>query len=172
MTVVRILSESIGEKEATMQYGILNGKVDTLITLPFSFNIAFATALVPTISAAIAKKEMQTVKRRIEFSILVTILIGLPCSICMSLFSKPILHLLFPNASSGAEMLAYASWTIIFVVLIQTVNGALQGLGKVNTPVITFGISAIIKLIFNLLLLPIIGVKGAIISSVISLTAS
>ena len=167
-TVVRILSLSIGEQEATLQYGILNGKVDTLITLPYSFNIAFATALVPTISAAIAKNEMKTAKRRIEFSILVTILIGLPCSICMSLFSKPILNLLFPNASSGAEMLGVASWTIIFVVLIQTINGALQGLGKVNTPVITFGISAVVKLILNILLLSIIGIKGAIISSIIS----
>ena len=168
LTVVRILSTSIGEEEATLQYGILNGKVDTLITLPYSFNIAFATALVPTISAAIAKKEMKIAKKRIEFSILVTILIGLPCSMCMSLFSKQILNLLFPNASAGTDMLMTASWTIIFVVLIQTINGALQGLGKVNTPVIAFAISAIIKLILNIKLLPIIGVKGAIISSIIS----
>ena len=168
LTIVRILSSSIGEGEATIQYGILSGKVDTLITLPYSFNIAFATALVPTISAAIAKKELHIAKRRIEFSILITILIGLPCSICMSLFSEAILDLLFPNASSGAEMLTYASWTIIFVVLIQTVNGALQGLGKVNIPVIAFGISAAIKLILNIILLPIIGVKGAITSSIIS----
>ncbi len=168
LTVVRILRDIIGEEEATLQYGILSGKVDTLITLPFSFNIAFATALVPTISGAIAKKEMHTAKRRIEFSILVTILIGIPCTLCMSLFSKQILNLLFPNASSGEEMLRIASWTIIFVVLTQTINGALQGLGKVNTPVIAFAIGAIIKLIFNVLLIPIIGIKGAIVSSILS----
>ncbi len=168
VTVVRILKGIIGEQEATLQYGILSGKVDTLITLPFSFNIAFATALVPTISAAIAKKQVHIAKRRIEFSILVTILIGLPCTICMSLFSSPILNLLFPNASSGAEMLEIASWTIIFVVLIQTINGALQGLGKVNTPVIAFAFGAIIKLIFNILLIPTMGIKGAIVSSILS----
>jgi len=168
LTVVRFLSNSIGEDEATLQYGILSGKVDTLITLPFSFNMAFATALVPTISTAIAKKQIYIAKRRIEFSILVTILIGLPCSIYMSLFSKQILNLLFPNAWKGAEMLGIASWSIIFVVLIQTINGALQGLGKVNTPVIAFAISAIIKLLFNVLLLPLIGVSGAIVSSIVS----
>ena len=168
LTVVRILKAIIGETEATLQYGILSGKVDTLITLPFSFNIAFATALVPTVSAAIAKKEMHIAERRIKFSMLVTILIGLPCTICMCMFSNQILNLLFPNASSGAEMLAYASWTIIFVVLTQTINGALQGLGKVNIPVIAFAIGAVIKLVFNILLVPIIGVKGAIISSILS----
>lgn len=168
LTVVRILKTYIGEKEATIQYGILSGKVDTLITLPFSFNIAFATALVPTISGAIAKKEFEVVKKRIKFSILVTILIGIPCSICMSVYSNQILELLFPNASAGGEMLRYSAWTIIFVVLIQTINGALQGLGKVNTPVIAFAIGAIIKLVLNINLIPIIGVKGAIISSIVS----
>lgn len=168
LTVVRILKDFISEEEATLQYGILNGKVDTLITLPFSFNIAIATALVPTISAAIAKKQMNIAKRRIEFSMLVTILIGLPCTICMCMFSNQILDLLFPNASAGGEMLEFASWTIIFVVLTQTINGALQGLGKVNTPVIAFAIGAAIKLIFNILLIPIVGVKGAIIASILS----
>lgn len=168
LTVVRILKDFISEEEATLQYGILNGKVDTLITLPFSFNIAIATALVPTISAAIAKKQMHIAKRRIEFSMLVTILIGLPCTICMCIFSNQILDLLFPNASAGGEMLEFASWTIIFVVLTQTINGALQGLGKVNTPVIAFAIGAVIKLVFNILLIPIVGVKGAIIASILS----
>ena len=168
LTVVRILKTYIGEKEATIQYGILSGKVDTLITLPFSFNIAFATALVPTISGAIARKEMDIVKKRIKFSILVTILIGIPCSVCMSIYSNQILDLLFPNASAGGEMLKYSAWTIIFVVLTQTINGALQGLGKVNVPVIAFAIGAVIKLILNINLIPIIGVKGAIISSIIS----
>lgn len=168
LTVVRLLKNLVGEQEATLQYGILSGKVDTLITLPFSFNIAFATALVPTISAAMAKNEINVAKKRIEFSILLTMLIGMPCTICMSMFSNQILNLLFPNASMGGEMLQIASWDIIFVVLTQTINGALQGIGKVNVPVIAFGFGAIIKLIFNIILIPIIGVKGAIISSIIS----
>ena len=168
LTVVRLLRKIIGEEQATILYGILSGKIDTLITLPFSFNIAFATALVPTVSAAIAKKEIHIAKKRIKFSILVTILTGIPCTIYMCVFSKEILNLLFPNASAGAEMLSIASLSIIFVVLIQTINGALQGMGKVTVPVIAFAIGAIIKLIFNIILVPAIGVNGAIISSIIS----
>ena len=156
MTIVRILKTTIGELEATNQYGILSGKVDVLVALPFSFNIAFATALVPAISSAIAKKQKYIVEKRIEFSILVTILIGIPCTIYMGMFAKDILLILFPNASKGTEMLQLSSITIIFIVLTQTINGALQGLGKVNIPVIA--------------LLPInrIGIYGAIISSIIS----
>ena len=170
MTVVRILKTSIGELEATNQYGILSGKVDVLVALPFSFNIAFATALVPAISSAIAKKRNYVVEKRIEFSILVTILIGIPFTIYMIMFSNDILHILFPNAAKGGQMLQLSALTIIFIVLTQTINGALQGLGKVNVPVIAFALGGIIKLILNLVLIPIkkIGIYGAIISSIIS----
>lgn len=170
MTVVRILKSTIGELEATNQYGILSGKIDVLVALPFSFNVAFATALVPAISSAIAKKQNHIVKKRIEFSILVTILIGIPFTIYMIMFSNDILHILFPNAAKGAEMLQLSALTIIFIVLTQTINGALQGLGKVNVPVVAFAIGGIIKLILNLILIPIkkIGIYGAIISSIIS----
>ena len=172
LTVVRFVKYMVGENEAKNIYGILSGKIDILVALPYSFNIAFSTALVPSISSAIAKKQVNIAKKRIEFSILVTILIGIPCSILMSIFSQQILNILFPNASQGAEMLMYSSWTIIFVVLTQTITGSLQGMGKVWTSVMAFGISAIIKLILNVTLIPIMGVNGAIISSIIaSITA-
>ena len=130
-TIVRILKNSIGEFEATSQYGILSGKIDTLMTIPYSLNIAFATALVPAVSACIAIGKNALAKKRIEFSIMITILIALPCTVIMYLFANNILELLFPNASTGSFMLSLSSLGIIFVVLIQTMNGALQGIGRV-----------------------------------------
>lgn len=79
-TVVRGLSTFMSEAQAKIQYGILSGKVETLTSLPLSFNVAFATALVPAISYARAKKDMSSANKRVGFSILVTILIGLPCT--------------------------------------------------------------------------------------------
>lgn len=168
LTIIRILKKFINEEEATIQYGILNGKIDTLVMLPFSFNISFATALVPSIAATIAKNEIDVAQRRIKFSILITLLIGIPCTIVMSIFSKQILSFLFPNASSGSDMLKYSAFSIIFVMLIQTINGALQGVGKVNIGVIAFGIGAIVKLILNIILIPKLLINGAIISTIIS----
>jgi len=169
-TVIKIAKQFLGEETATIQYGILSGKVETLITLPFSFNIAFATTLVPTIAASIANNDIKTAQKRIKFSILLSVLIGLPCSLVMSLFAEPILKLLFPNAYDGTIMLQLSSWSIIFVVLIQTINGALQGLGKVNIPVVALGIGVAIKFLLNIILIraETIGVNGAIISSLVS----
>ncbi len=170
ITVVRGLKKFLSESEAKVQYGILSGKVDTLITLPLSFNIAFATALVPTISAAIAKKEVESASRRISFSLLVTMIIGLPCTFGMIVFAQPIIDLLFPNATSGALLLQISAVTIIFSVLAQTTNGALQGLGKIMVPAISSFIGLVVKLILNIILIqiPEIGVNGAAIASIVN----
>lgn len=168
MTVVRILKDIIGEEIATIQYGILSGKVDTLIMLPFSFNIAFSTVLIPSISGSLAKNDINSAIKRIKFSILITILIGIPCTIMMATYSNELLTLLFPRAVQGSTMLKYASFTVIFVLLTQTINGALQGMGRVNIPVIAFGIGAIIKLALNILLIPSFETIGAIYSTIIS----
>lgn len=155
MTVVRGLKRFLSEEQAKIQYGILSGKVDTLVTLPMSLNMAFATALVPSISSSKAIGDMETARKRISFSMLITILIGMPCMIMMILFAKQILELLFPNATSGAFIYQISCLSIIFIVLEQTISGALHGLGKMVTPAIALGIGVIVKFILNLYLIPI-----------------
>lgn len=167
MTVIRFLKNTISESEAKIQYGILSGKVDTLITLPLSFNVAFSTALVPTISAAIARRDTGSASKRISFSMLLSMIIGLPCTFGMVVFAQPILNLIFPNATSGAVLLQISAFTVIFSVLAQTANGALQGLGKIMVPAISGIIGLIVKIISNIVLIQIpgIGVNGAAIGS-------
>lgn len=168
-TVVRSLKTFMSETEAKVQYGILSGKVDTLTSLPLSFNIAFATALVPALSAARAVKDMETATNKVSMSLLITMLIGLPCTVGMFIFAAPILNLLFPNANQGELILQISSLTIIFTILAQTVNGALQGLGKVMIPATAFGIGVAVKCILNIILVPIpwLGANGAAIGSVV-----
>ena len=170
ITVVRGLKKFLSESEAKLQYGILSGKVDTLTTLPLSFNVAFATALVPAISSAMAKKETENAQKRISFSLLVTMIIGLPCTVGMIIFAQPIINLIFPNATSGALLLQISAITIIFSVLAQTTNGALQGLGKIMVPAISAFIGLVVKLILNIILIsiPQIGVNGAAIGSIVN----
>lgn len=169
-TVVKSISNFIEVEEAKIQYGILTGKVETLINLPFSFNIVFATTLIPAISSAVAKGDYKTAKKKMKFSILATCIIGVVCSLTFFVFAELILKILFPKASSGANMLKLSSWSIIFVVLTQTITGAMQGLGKLKTIIISLSIGCIIKLILNLVLLQMeeIGIYGAIIANIAS----
>ncbi len=154
-TVTNLLKTFLSETEAKVQYGILSGKVETLTSLPLSFNVAFATALVPAISAARAKGELDKGVKRISFSLLTTIVIVLPCVVGMVVFAEPILKLLFPNASSGAFIMQICVLATIFTAMEQTINGALQGLGKVFVPAAALTIGVLVKLILNLILVPI-----------------
>ena len=68
MTVVRGLKNFMSEEAAKIQYGILSGKVETLVTIPMSFNMAFATALIPAMSKATAKGDKNSRKAYKIFS--------------------------------------------------------------------------------------------------------
>ena len=76
--------------------------------------------------------------------------------------------MLFPNATAGTIVLQISSFTILFTVLSQTINGALQGLGKVMAPTIAMSVGVVLKCILNIVLVqvPEIGVNGAAIGSV------
>lgn len=167
ITVVRGLKKITTEAIAKEQYGILAGKVDTLVALPLSFTVAFATALVPGLSSAKAKNDNAAIEKRVKLSLLITILIGMPCAFGLCVFAKQILQLVFPNAAEGANILQYISFLVVFATLAQTVNGALQGLGDFKTPVIALVIGVIVKTILNVLIIPIpgIGIIGATLSS-------
>lgn len=169
VTVVRGLKTFLSEADAKFQFGIYTGKVDTLVGLPLSLNIAFATVLVPSIAKLLAQKERKEAGKLIKSSLLSTILIGLPCTFGMIVFAEQILGLLFPNASSGAQLLQITSLTIIFMMMAQTINGVLQGIGKYRVPATALACGVVVKFILNLILIPIpsIGINGVAISSIV-----
>ena len=168
---IAISTEAI-VKEATRLYGILSGKVDMLIGLPLSINIAFATALVPAITECFAKGDMKTASKRITYSLKFSMLIALPCSIGLCVMAGPILELLFPGqlqTSPEAELLLQISaFTVLFTVMNQTINASLQGIGKIFIPAIALLCGVFVKVILNLVLIhiPQINVNGAAIGSV------
>lgn len=155
------------EAFAMSKTGILS-KVDTLVNLPTAINVAFSTALVPAVSAAIAKKDYKTASKRMTFSIFASLLIVLPCAAGMIALAQPILNLIYPSASNGAEVLAIFCIPMIFIALNQTINGGLYGLNKTHIAAIALAVGAIIKFVLNIILIsnPKIEIMGAGISSI------
>ena len=175
MTIVRGLKGFMTETEAKLQYGILSGKIDTLIAFPLSFNAAFSSILIPTVSSAKASGNFKNAKKKIEFSMLISIIIGLPSTVGMIILAKPILELLFPNQSSGEFLLQISALSITVIMLSQNVNSVLHGLGKTIIPAVALGVGSITKLILNLTLVKVNpeifilgGTAGAALATVIS----
>lgn len=163
----------LGSKEAleqlAMKFAGILSKVDTLTNLPIAINLAFSSALVPAISAALARKNREEASKKISFSVTASILIILPCAIGFIVLADPILRMLYPNASDGAHILQIASITMIFIAINQTLNGALFGLNKLYVPAIATTVGSVIKFVLNMILIrnPNINIYGAAISSLI-----
>lgn len=159
-------SKELLEKEAMRLTGILS-KVDTLVNLPIAVNLSFYSALIPEITSAIAKKDTRSASKKISFSISTSLLIVIPCAVGFIFLADPILKMLYPNASDGAQILQIAAVTMIFVAVNHTLQGSLFGLGKMYTPAIALLIGSAVKIILNLILIrnPNINIYGAVISS-------
>lgn len=154
--------------EAVRLAGMLS-KSDSLLNLPLALNIAFATVLVPTVSAAVASGRRAEAKEKVEFSLLISVLLILPCSAGLIVLAEPIYQMIYPHAPQGWQLLQIASVGMIFVALNQTLNGSLQGLGKVSVPAkaLLFGVAAKVALNLILIRIPEVNIYGAPIASAV-----
>lgn len=170
ITIVKILKKIIGEEEAIKKYGIISSKIDILVSMPLSFNASIATSLIPEITKLKAKNDIKELVRKIKFSFLITLVIGVPYCFGIYSYSNDIFNILFPNASDGAILLEMSALGIIFSMLTQTINAILQALGNNKIPVFASIIGIVFKLFSNIYLIPIEGIheKGAIIGNVLS----
>lgn len=161
-----------GGKEAleaqAMKLSGMVSKVETIIRLPLAINAAFCTALVPAISASLAKKEKETASKRLTFSFFATLVIIIPCAVGLIVLANPILRTIYPTSYEGAGLLALTAISMVFVALSYVINGGLYGMGKVHIPVIALTIGATVKSILNIILVsnPKINIYGSPISSI------
>jgi len=173
MVLNRLQTINYTEAQANQLYGQLKGQAQTLINFPQVFSIAISMSLVPSISDAFARRDKNTIKELVSTGIRFVLLIGLPCALGLFVLSKPIISLLYFNETyeiiqSTGEILAYLSFGVIFLTLIQALTAILQGVGKPFIPVRNLTIGAIVKVIltYTLTVVPTINVKGAAISTV------
>ena len=152
ITIVNDLKDIIGYEEAKKQYGILSGKVDALVNFPLSFNMAIVTSLLPSIAATNGNIKMQ--EKRINQSYEIGLIISIPLTMIFFVFSNEILRLLFPNASSGGEILRISSLQIVCVTVEQISNTILNGIGKTIVPIKSIAIGVLLKAILNRILVP------------------
>ncbi len=169
MVMSRLLkSGAFTNQEAEVLFGQLQGKYVVLTTLPVAISTSIATASVPNIAASMAVKDKKAVERKINMAIKISMIISVPAAIGMAVLADQILLMLFPTVPEGGSLLRIGSISIIFLALSQIVTGTLQGIGCVKIPALNAFLGAIVKIIFNyiLIVIPVINVKGAVISTI------
>ncbi|MGI6254073.1 MAG: oligosaccharide flippase family protein [Acutalibacter sp.] len=150
------------------------GHARKFFDLPGAFVVPISTSLLPILSGAIAAKDKRQVDRISSTALRVTLLIGVPSSVGMAIFSQPICQLLLFNqpevAQEAAPLLTMLSVAIVFSGLLFTTNAILQSFGRATRPVVDMAVGGIIKIVLSYVLIgiPEVAAMGSAISTVVS----
>ena len=180
MLVGRLMSTGMEAGMASSVYGLFSGTVIRIINIPTALALAVSMSLVPAISSAKAVEDNDAVIRQTDLGMRFAFLIGLPCSIGMSVLSEPLMRFFYQGSIAeeqlilGGELLAMSGLTIILFTVVQATTSVLQGLGKQRIPMYTLLAGVICKIVLNYVLIgtPGIGIHGAPIASLVCYTVS
>lgn len=157
---------SISPEGSRWLYGSYSGYALTVFHLPVGILASLGVSILPIIASALAVNNNQRVNACIAAASKITLLICLPAAFCIALFSEPILSILFRNTAS-AQMLQYLAPCLVFITLAQLFGVIANAGGQIITPFIFAFIGAVIKIIFNIILIriPDINMLGTAISA-------
>lgn len=147
----KILPEikEMGSLDIYTNYGIFSGQAQTISNIPTAFATAMASAMIPSIAQMVAAKNIEGAKEKISMAVKSTMIISIPCAAGLLVLAKPITSLLFTNtdetAAFAGKLLMTLALSVVFYALSTLNSSILQGLGKVNTPILNAGIALVIQ---------------------------
>lgn len=134
--------------QASNYYGIFSGLAVAVVNIPIAIASAMSSAIMPGVSASYVRGTVAQTRKQVTRAVQMTMLIAIPAAVGIAVLPKPIMHFIFPQKESldmASGLLAALSVTVIFYSLSTLTNAVLQGIGKVNTPVIHAVIALVIQ---------------------------
>lgn len=142
------LVKEVDVSQIAVWYGVYSGKAVVISNIPIAIASAMSAAMIPNISAKFATGDKEGARAKVHTAILTTMLIAIPAAVGIGVLAKPVVSFLFPGQTSidlAAALLRVLSVTVIFYSLSTLTNAVLQGIGKVNIPVVNASIALIIQ---------------------------
>lgn len=173
MIMKLMIKHGFSFETAQTAFAVLRSNVTPLINMPAILSMALAMSLVPAISAALAKRELNVAKAASRTGIKLALIIGLPCATGLFVLAKPIIGMLYttltePQLMLAADLMRTASVGVVFLSLVQTLTGVLQGMGRPKVPVFNLFIGGLLKVLTMVMLMniPSVNIQGAAVSTV------
>lgn len=139
-------------------YGVFSSLAQTISKIPIAFATAMAAAMIPTVTTSIAAKRFDETKTKIGVAVKTTMVISIPSAVGLFVLAKPVTALLFPSQSD--ETLTYAGMllmslalSVVFYALSTLNSNVLQGLGRVNVPIVNAAIALVVQTVTVFVLL-------------------
>ncbi len=129
-------------------YGIFSGLAVAVVNIPIAIASSMSSAIMPGVAASYAKGTVAQTRKQITRAIQMTMLIAIPAAVGIAVLPRPIMQFIFPQKESldiASGLLAALAVTVVFYSLSTLTNAVLQGIGKVNTPVIHAVVALVIQ---------------------------
>lgn len=147
-------AKGLNEEARNSLWGIYSNKYNLLITVPVSIASAMAVAIIPSLVSSKVNGSNAEVKDKVHQVIKFNMLIAIPAAVGMGVLASPILQLLFRDGRElPANLVRLGSIAIVFFSLSTITNAVLQGINRMNTPVIHSAISLGVHIILLYILL-------------------
>jgi len=154
-------------------YGSFTGLAITVFNLIPSVTNMFGKGILPSLSESFTINDESSIKRLTENVIKATAFIAVPSGLGIFVLAAPILGFLFPERTAecavSAPSLSILGIAVIFLSLSVPLFSCFQAAGRADIPVKLMLAGVIIKLLGNLILIPVppINISGAAISTLL-----
>ncbi len=157
---------------ANNYYGIFSGLAVAVVNIPIAIASAMSSAIIPGVASSYVKGTVGQTRKQVTRAIQMTMLIAIPAAVGIAVLPRPIMQFIFPQKESldmASELLAALSVTVVLYSLSTLTNAILQGIGKVNTPVIHASIALVIQVagLLALLIFTDLGLYALVAANVI-----
>ena len=170
------LGAEAAAEAAGKAYTVLRSYVTPLINMPAVLTLALSMSLVPAISQAVTRRERRIVNSASRTGLKLAMFIGAPCAAGLFVLGGPITALLYTavrtdetNFILSTRIMYFAAIGVLFLSLVQTLTGIIQGIGKPRVPVYFLAVGGIVKIVSMIILMRFtrLGILGAAISTVL-----
>ncbi|MFQ5975303.1 MAG: flippase [Candidatus Hydrothermarchaeales archaeon] len=134
-----------------------------------AFAVGLYAILLPSVSEVKAKGSDDMVKKYTVDSLKFSLIVLVPVAFLSIAFSREIIVLLFGLSYAGAarafELLVFG---IVFLAIFMVCSAVFQGINKPSIPMKILMVAVIMDVVFNFLLIPLYGIEGAALATMIS----
>lgn len=170
-TVVHMLkSNHLSFHEAIKQKGIYD-RGASFIQMGLIVTTTFSFVLIPLLTCALQEQQWNLMNRYANASLKITILISSAAAVGL-VNLLPLMNQVFFKTNSLVITLSVYMITVILVSLIMMYIALLQVFNEVATVMISVGIGLIVKGLLNIMLIYQLGILGASVSTVLSLSVT
>ena len=148
-------------------WGVYTGKYRVLINVPLALANAMCSSVVPVLTGLLVRSQIKDIEQKINQAMRFVMMISIPSAVGLAVLARPIIEM-FSWGELAVNLLQIGSVSIVFLSMSTLTNGVLQGINKVNVPVIHSAIALIIHVAVLYLMLQMdMGIQGVVYANIV-----